>query len=91
MELINKYIRNIKNTLQYYITNFWYNSFIYNNYVIPILWFDKDLDKYYKTKEEAIFARYILEQLIYPEVLHQMENIPNLSEDTKKISLIISH
>ncbi len=54
MEVINKYIRNIKNTLQYYITNFWYNSFIYNNYVIPILWFDKDLDKYYKTKEEAL-------------------------------------
>lgn len=38
----------------------------------------------YNTKEEAIFARYILEQLIYPEGLHQMENIPNLSEDTKK-------
>ena len=54
MEVINKYIRNIKNTLQYYITNFQYNSFIYNNYVIPILWFDKDLDKYYKTKEEAL-------------------------------------
>lgn len=54
MEVINKYIRNIKNTLQYYITNFWYNSFIYNKYVIPILWFDKDLDKYYKTKEEAL-------------------------------------
>ena len=54
MEVINKYIRNIKNTLQYYITNFWYNSFIYNKYVIPILWFDNDLDKYYKTKEEAL-------------------------------------
>ena len=54
MEVINKYIRNIKNTLQYYITNFWYNSFIYNNDVIRILWFDKDLDKYYKTKEEAL-------------------------------------
>ena len=54
MEVINKYIKNIKNTLQYYITNFWYNSFIYNNYVIPILWFNKDLDKYYKTKEEAL-------------------------------------
>lgn len=54
MEVINKYIRYIKNTLLYYITNFWYNSFIYNKYVIPILWFDKDLDKYYKTKEEAL-------------------------------------
>lgn len=54
MELINKYIKYIKNTLLYYVTNFWYNSFIYNKYVIPILWFDKDLDKYYKTKEEAL-------------------------------------
>lgn len=54
MEVINKYIRYIKSTLLYYISNFWYNSFIYNKYVIPILWFDKDLDKYYKTKEEAL-------------------------------------
>ena len=55
MELNNKTsIKYIKNTLLYYITNFWYNSFIYNNYVIPILWFDKDLNKYYKTKEEAL-------------------------------------
>lgn len=54
MEVINKYIRYIKSTLLYYISNLWYNSFIYNKYVIPILWFDKDLDKYYKTKEEAL-------------------------------------
>ena len=54
MEIISTYIKYIKNTLLYYITNFWYNSFIYNKYIIPILWFDKDLDKYYKTKEEAL-------------------------------------
>lgn len=54
MEIISTYIKYIKNTLLYYITNFWYNSFIYNKYIIPILWFDKDLYKYYKTKEEAL-------------------------------------
>lgn len=38
----------------------------------------------YNTKEEAVFARYILEQLFYPEGIHHMENLPTLSEDIKR-------
>lgn len=47
-------IKYIKSTILYYIVNFWYNSIIYNKFIIPILWFDKDLNEYYNTKEEAL-------------------------------------
>jgi len=53
MKIILK-LKRIKETILYYIVDWWYNSLIYCNYIIPILWFDKDLDKYSCTKEEAL-------------------------------------
>lgn len=44
----------IKETILYYVVNWWYNSTIYCKFVLPILWFDKELEKYCETKEEAL-------------------------------------
>lgn len=46
--------KRIKETILYYVVNWWYFSKIYDKFAIPILWFDKDIDKYCETKEEAI-------------------------------------
>ena len=43
----------LKENILYYIINYYYNSFIYNKYVIPILWFNKDLNNFIQTKDEA--------------------------------------
>jgi len=44
----------IKETILYYVVNWWYFSPIYDKFVIPILWFDEDLEKYCETKKEAM-------------------------------------
>ena len=47
----------IKETIIYYITQYWYFSYLYNKYIIPILWFDKDL-MLYDNKKEALLMIY---------------------------------